>query len=123
MAAQHTLTNAEANRLVLALNRAEITPFTRNDRDCWAGAEGDNPCVVRFTAEDQQFMLVALGVPFVPADYTTVILDDAGISWNFSSPVNGYAWACTVSLAVTDYGVPEEAEFWETDKERPYGTP
>ncbi len=105
------LSGPDRVRLVLALSRSWVRPFTPNDWMSWAGAEGDAH-QVHMLQHDEHYFREVLGLQGVAPDYVTVILDDNGLSWNVSSPVNSYAWMVQVGFDVTSADVPGPS-YWE----------
>lgn len=101
-------------RLVQALSRAHLTPFDENDWSGWAGAVGDAQ-VVRFHKRDADYLRAALEIEHWPEEHTFVVLDDSGLTWNGSSPVNGEAWQVCVGfgLLVDDRG--DVHEIWRVE--------
>lgn len=100
--------------LAQALSCAKLTPFTNSDWDCWAGASGQAH-TVQFHADHAAKLAELLGISHIPAEHITVVLDDTGLTWNISSPVNMYAWQVQVQLVTGVSDVPTQNEYWQVD--------
>lgn len=108
------LSGAARVRLVLALGRAHITPFDANDWSGWSGAVGDAQ-VVRFHKEDSDYLRPLLGIAHWPEDYTFVVLDETGLTWNGGSPVNSEAWQVCVGFDVSLHDAGTIHEVWRVE--------
>lgn len=106
------LSGPDRVRLVLALSRAQVVPFTDSDWSCWAGAEGE-ACMVYLHRHDDDYFRKVLGIEHWPRDSTVVILDNGGLTWNGMGVLSAYAWHVNVCFNVgyQDVGTPEE--MWE----------
>lgn len=96
-------------RLMLAMSRATIQPFTNHDWMAFNGAVGDARSVV-FQPADHAQLLSLLGVGHWSPDCVFVVLDEHGLTWNGWSPTNGYAWQVCLQMLcpVWDGGTPEQ---------------
>lgn len=112
---QVTLSGPDRVRLVLALSRAIVTPFTRDDWQGWSGADGEAHSV-EFHQHDARYLLDQLGLRHVDPTCVFVVLDNSGITWNVWSPYNAYAWQVRVGLDVEVHDAPSadpDGEYWE----------
>ena len=103
-------------KLLLALGRAEITPFSASDWSMWAGAEGFAH-MVKFTEEDLFDLCEELNVlhwldQSDEADHRcVVILDEQGITFNGWLEDTGFVGQVNIGLnLVTWEDYPDEDE-------------
>lgn len=114
---QVQLDGAGVIRLVRALSTARVTPFTHADWSGYSGATGD-ACMVEFHPSDAEYLARALRIEHWIPDHTVVILDEMGVTWNTTSPVNFYAWQVQVRLLVDVHDAGSASEMWGLDDRR-----
>jgi hypothetical protein len=108
------MSGSPTTRLILALNRAWITPFTKADWSAFCDAVG-NAQMVKFHPEDAEYLRQELGITHWHPDYTVVILDANGLTWTASGPVNGYAFQVRVNFSteISDAGTADQ--YWQVE--------
>lgn len=85
-------------RLIQALSRAHLTPFTDYDWSGWSGAEGDAQVIV-WHKHDYDFLAKALGFAWWEECHFTV-LDETGITFNGWEESSGFAYQVRIGFDV-----------------------
>jgi hypothetical protein len=111
MQTQATLNGSDRIFLVLALNRAQISRFTKSDWSGFSDAIGDAH-MVKFWPEDHTHLRHKLGISHWHPDTEYIILDESGLTWTAISPVNGYCDQVHVGLNVEISEVSTPEDYW-----------